>query len=267
MQKIFKLAGPFGLCFHLQKGVIMRIFIGVGHGGSDPGAVANNLKEKDINQDIAIAMKAFLEKHGIIVGISRFKDEDDPIQDEIREANAFKADLAIDIHTNAGGGIGFEALVQNGKHKEASKKLAESIEKEVKNLGQVSRGLKTRVNKDGSDYFGFLRQINSPAVILECAFIDSQNVEKIDTKSERVAFGVAYAKGVLEFLGIKPKAKEIGNLTKIEVDDHGKIYQIEVDSLTIGDQNHIKLRSLEQIKSIKIDYNPIKKLPIIRILK
>ena len=25
-----------------------KVFIGVGHGGSDPGAVANNTKEKDL---------------------------------------------------------------------------------------------------------------------------------------------------------------------------------------------------------------------------
>ena len=30
-----------------------KVFIAVGHGGKDPGAVANGLKEKDINLAIA----------------------------------------------------------------------------------------------------------------------------------------------------------------------------------------------------------------------
>ena len=31
-----------------------KVFIGVGHGGSDPGATANNLKEKDLNLNVAV---------------------------------------------------------------------------------------------------------------------------------------------------------------------------------------------------------------------
>ena len=42
-----------------------RIFIGVGHGGSDPGAVANSLKEKDLNLAIAIAVRDELTRHGV----------------------------------------------------------------------------------------------------------------------------------------------------------------------------------------------------------
>ena len=32
-----------------------KVFIGVGHGGADPGAVANGFKEKDLNLVIALA--------------------------------------------------------------------------------------------------------------------------------------------------------------------------------------------------------------------
>lgn len=36
-----------------------KVFIGVGHGGTDPGAVANNLKEKDLTLQIALEAKKF----------------------------------------------------------------------------------------------------------------------------------------------------------------------------------------------------------------
>ena len=39
--------------------------------------------------------------------MSRVKDEDDPLNDEVRECNAFAPELALDIHVNAGGGDGF----------------------------------------------------------------------------------------------------------------------------------------------------------------
>ena len=51
------------------------VFLSAGHGGSNPGAVANGLKEKDINLTIMLANKEVLERHGVEVVCSRLKDE------------------------------------------------------------------------------------------------------------------------------------------------------------------------------------------------
>lgn len=178
-----------------------RVFIGVGHGGNDPGAVANGLYEEDINLQISLAMQAELVRNGAIVGISRIKDENDPLSEEIAEANAFMPDLAVEVHTNAGGGDGFEVYRQTNAYAAKSKALAEAIEKQVKLIGQNSRGVKTRLS--GSvDYYGWCREVKAPAVLCECAFIDSADRFIIDELDEQKAFGVAYAKGVLEYLGI-----------------------------------------------------------------
>ena len=88
----------------------MKVFIGVGHGGSDPGAVSY-LVEKDVNLVEALACRDFLEAHGVQVLMSRTSDEDDPLTEEIKECNAFNPDLAIDVHNNAGQGEGFEAFL------------------------------------------------------------------------------------------------------------------------------------------------------------
>lgn len=55
-----------------------KVFIGVGHGGNDNGAVANGFKEDDLNLYIALACRDELVRRGITVGISRNKDEADP---------------------------------------------------------------------------------------------------------------------------------------------------------------------------------------------
>ena len=187
---------------------VFIVFIGVGHGGKDGGAVGNGMKEKDINLSIALYLCSELQRHGVSVAMSRVKDEDDPASEEVKECNAFAPEYAVDIHTNAGGGIGWEAIhsIYGGK----GKILAANIEKEVVAMGQKSRGLKTRKNSSGKDYFGFIRQTKCPAVILECAFIDSADVAKIDTEKERKGFAIAYAKGILKTLGIsyKPEAVE-----------------------------------------------------------
>ena len=184
-----------------------KVFLGVGHGGSDPGAVANGLKEKDVNLVMAKECKLVLNGHGVLVKMSRTKDENDDISEEIRECNACDPDLAIDIHNNAGGGVGAEVLAKLSGG--TSKKLAENILKEIVKIGQTSRGVKTKANVYGTDYFGFLREVNAPSVIVEGAFLDSIDYKDIDTVSEQKAFGRAIGIGILKTLGIKYDSKKV----------------------------------------------------------
>ena len=192
-----------------------KVFIGVGHGGSDPGAVANNAKEKDLNLSIALACKDMLVKHGVSVKMSRTKDENDPLSEEIRECNAFAPDLAVDIHNNAGGGDGAEAFYHHGGGK--GKTLAENILAEIVKAGQNSRGAKTKKNSTGKDYYGFIREVSAPAVIVECAFVDNASDLKIlATESQRKSMGEAIAKGILKTLGIEIQC-EMSTLYRVQV--------------------------------------------------
>ncbi len=196
----------------------MRVFIGVGHGGSDSGAVGY-LVEKEVNLVEALACKDFLKAHGVEVLMSRTTDENDPITDEINECNAFEPDLAIDVHSNSGRGDGFEAFYHyNGG---LSKDLAENIEDEVKKIGQNSRGCRTRLNSSGKDYYAFIRETICPAVICEGFFVDNETDVKIaDTIEEQKNFGVTYAKGILRTLGISIKE----NISQSESDKKAKYY-------------------------------------------
>jgi len=183
-----------------------KVFLGVGHGGSDPGA-SKYVIEKDVNLNMALACRDYLVKNGVEVKLSRTVDENDPLTEEIFECNAFKPDLAVDVHNNAGGGDGFEAFYHYKGG--VSKTLAENIEAEVKKIGQNSRGCKTRVGNGGTDYYGFIRETNCPAVIVEGIFVDNANDVKIaDTLAEQKAFGEAYARGILKTLGITEKKTE-----------------------------------------------------------
>lgn len=181
-----------------------KVFIGIGHGGADPGAVANGLKEKDLALSIGATCVKELACHGVTVKASRLKDEDDPLKEEIKECNAYGPDLAVDIHINAGGGDGVEAF--HTKNGGKGKTLAENILAAVVAIGQNSRGAKTRINSSGKDYYGFIRETKAPAVIVECAFIDNKkDLAIIDTAAEQEAFGKAIAKGILKTLGIAYK--------------------------------------------------------------
>ena len=193
----------------------MKVFIGVGHGGSDPGAVANNTKEKNLNLSIALACRDELERHGVSVKMSRTKDENDPLSEEIKECNAFSPDLAVDIHNNAGGGDGAEAFHHYGGGK--SKTLADNILAEIVKVGQNSRGAKIRKNSNGKDYYGFIREISCPSVIVECAFVDNaSDLEILATEGKRKTMGVAIAKGILKTLGVELQSEK-ASLYRVQV--------------------------------------------------
>lgn len=60
-----------------------KVFIGVGHGGADPGAIARDKqKEKDLNLSIAKACGAYLAARGVAVKYSRTTDRDDPVAEQ-----------------------------------------------------------------------------------------------------------------------------------------------------------------------------------------
>lgn len=211
------------------------VFLSAGHGGSDPGATALELLEKDINLNTLLACNEVLVRHGVKTICSRVKDENDPVDAEVREANASGVGLAVSFHANAGGGDGFEGFYfstdANGK------KLAQLGEKYVKALGQNSRGVKT------GNHLYFIKNTKMTAVLFESFFVDNDKDNDIgDTVAEQKAFGVAYAKAILEYFGIKytEKADETAAI-KAE-------YEKKIKTLT--ETNNALQGKLDKIKAI-----------------
>lgn len=191
-----------------------KVFIGVGHGGSDPGAVAGGFKEKDLNLPIALACREELERHGVTVLMSREKDEDETLSGKIDMCNRFDPALALDIHNNAGGGDGAEVF--HSRHGGTGKTLALNILEALQAIGQNSRGAKTLINTKGVDGYLFIRNTYAPAVIVECAFMDTpKDLALVDTASEQKKMGIAIAAGILKTLGIdrQPAAPVKNTLT------------------------------------------------------
>ena len=195
-----------------------KVFLSAGHGGSDPGASKLGLVEKDINLQTLLACKAELERHGVHVVASRLTDADDPVAQEVKEANACSADIAVSFHANAGGGDGFEAFYWTQSTE--GKKIAGLCEKYVKQLGQNSRGLKS------GDHLYFIKNTNMTAVLLESFFVDNDKDNDIgDTVAEQKAFGVAYAKAILEYLGVTYKETQTSTGTTATTDTLYRVYQ------------------------------------------
>ncbi len=76
------------------------VIIDPGHGGQDPGAVANGVKEKDVVLSVARLVKKRLEKMGIKVILTRDADYFVTLGERARIAQKNNADLFVSIHCN-----------------------------------------------------------------------------------------------------------------------------------------------------------------------
>ena len=85
------------------KGVV----VDAGHGGSDPGAVSNNLREKDFNLQAATYIYNRLRELGIPAVLTRSDDTTLSRNERINNAlSAFGKDkdvILVSNHINAGG--------------------------------------------------------------------------------------------------------------------------------------------------------------------
>jgi N-acetylmuramoyl-L-alanine amidase len=81
---------------------VKKIVLDPGHGGKDPGAMAYNLKEKDIVLKVAQRLAPILEKRlGCKVILTRKKDVYIPLEERTAIANTNDADLFISLHINS----------------------------------------------------------------------------------------------------------------------------------------------------------------------
>ena len=190
-----------------MRSLSKRVYVGIGHGGSDSGAVGNGFLEKNLTLSIGKYCNERLKQYGIETKISRTSDIDSSINSKVAASNAFKADVCMDIHINAGGGDGSEVYYSHVSPN--GKRLAQAIVDSMVKIGQNTRGIKTKLDTDGTDYFGMIRMTDAPAVLVECAFIDNANdIKIINTEAKRKIFGYAIADGVANYLGVKlPTAK------------------------------------------------------------
>ena len=181
-----------------------KVFVGVGHGGSDSGAV-KYIIEKEYTLKVAKLVAEYLKARGIEYKLSRTADVDTDMNSKAKMCNDYKPDLVIDIHFNAGGGKGFEVYRYSGGG--TSLTLANNINAEVKKI-MSSRGVKTKLGSNGKDYFAIIRDTNAPAALLEGGFVDSKSdADFIKANYKKLA--EAYAKGILKTLGVEDKPKAL----------------------------------------------------------
>jgi N-acetylmuramoyl-L-alanine amidase len=80
---------------------VRRVVLDAGHGGSDPGATAAELLEKEITLDIGHRLRTLLAQNGFDVVVTRNTDATLALKDRARLANESRSDIFVSIHVNA----------------------------------------------------------------------------------------------------------------------------------------------------------------------
>ena len=81
-----------------------KIVLDAGHGGTDPGAIYKERKEKDDNLALTLAVGKILEDNGVDVVYTRTEDIYQTPFEKARIANQSGADYFISFHRNSSGG-------------------------------------------------------------------------------------------------------------------------------------------------------------------
>ena len=182
------------------------VVIDSGHGGKDPGKVSvDGTLEKDINLQIALRLKTYLDASGVSVLLTR--DEDEGLYSQ-QDSNKKMADMRArcqlinDAHPDL-----VVSIHQNSYPRESvcgSQVFYYQTSKEGKKLAEILRpDIPARQAKSNSSYY-LLLHADPPAVIAECGFL-SNWTEAALLASEEYQDQLAWAlhMGILEYLNTR----------------------------------------------------------------
>ena len=188
-----------------MKEIILAIDIG--HNVPyDTGAVGIR-REDDLNRLVGNSLISKLRERGIKVvncTPNTAKSLNDSLYQRVITANNSGAILFVSIHHNAcPGGYGAEVLcIKNNYQGGLSTKVGEAILNELSSIGLRNRGV-----KDRRDLYA-INNTSMPALIVECAFVDSSSDMK-NYNPEKTA--AAIYKGICIALAISENQKTSTN--------------------------------------------------------
>jgi len=180
----------------------MRIAIEAGHGGADPGAVGHDLQEKNLNLIVAFHTAAILQQHGLQAILIRGHDHNITLPARTNMAIQLSAQAYLSIHFNAFNlpqPRGMEIFHSRVHPSPLGRLVLEELLIMFPNL--PSRGLKTRLNDQGQDWFHTIRAMGQiPSIVTEGAFITNpEDAELLKDPSFLFNHATALARGVIKF--------------------------------------------------------------------
>lgn len=189
----------------MDERAIKKVVIDAGHGGDDPGTIANGITEKDYTLKISNYIHNRLDEMGVPNEMSRTSDVTLSASDRPKKIQSFYGNgsdvLVVSNHINAGSGDGAEIIYALRNNDKFAKKLATEFE----NAGQSVRKYYQRrlPSNPAKDYYYIMRDTpNNETVIVEYGFADTiSDANLIKNDWEKLAEAVT--KAIVEYAGGK----------------------------------------------------------------
>ena len=153
------------------------IVIDAGHGGADPGAIRNNIKEKNLTLIAAKLLKNNLEKRAFTVFLTRQTDKYIRLKNRVKFARNRSADLFISLHADSTKNKNTNGISIYSLSEKASDRLSQALA-DRDNRSDLIAGLNLKeVDKEVSDILIDLsrRQTKNSSIDFAELFIEKFN--------------------------------------------------------------------------------------------
>lgn len=189
----------------MDERAIKKVVIDAGHGGDDPGTIANGITEKDYTLKISNYIHNRLDEMGVPNKMSRTSDVTLTPSERSKKVQSFFGNgsdvIVVSNHINAGSGDGAEIIYALRNNDKFAKKLVNEFE----NAGQSVRKYYQRrlPSNPAKDYYYIMRDTpNNETVIVEYGFADTIGDANL-IKNDWEKLAEAVTKAIVEYAGGK----------------------------------------------------------------
>lgn len=181
-----------------RRGVI---FVDAGHGGRDPGAVANGVQEKDVVLPISLLLGQTLQGMGFTVYYTRTNDVEIDLEPRVAAAERVNADVFVSVHANAiaasnSGVNGVETYHARGSV--VGNELARYVHSQIiSSTGASDRSVR------GAGFY-VIAKTSMPAILVETGFATNPNeARNLSNPSYQKRMAEAIARGIDQFMRVR----------------------------------------------------------------
>ncbi len=188
----------------MDERAIKKVVLDSGHGGEDPGTIANGITEKDYTLKISEYIHNRLDEMGVPNKMTRTSDVTLTPSERPKKVQGFYGNgsdvIVVSNHINAGGGDGAEIIYALRNNDTFARKIANEFE----NAGQNVRKYYQRrlPSNPAKDYYYIMRDTpNNETVIVEYGFADSTGDDISQLKNNWEKLAEAVTKAIVEYAG------------------------------------------------------------------
>ena len=181
-----------------RRGVI---FVDAGHGGNDPGAVANEVQEKDVVLPITLKLGQALQSMGYTVYYTRTNDIEIDLEPRVAAAERVNADVFVSIHANSLDSRnsrvnGVETFHSRGST--VGRELAYYVQSQIiSETGATDRNVKAAG-------FYVIAKTSMPAILVETGFLTNPaEARNLNSPDYQKRMADAIARGIDQFMRVR----------------------------------------------------------------